>query len=168
MSARLGTPRDTAATKAKVFGTDLLDVRISLWIAWGSRRGDAPLYIKALMRNRRASMPTGRQLTPPWCRPRYCREGEGYCHAKLSAVRIAGEVKHGPADSADVAAMRRASSRVSASKRTPSRRNRLVPEVLQFRFWAEQGGSGGGSRPVTPKLSNSTAHAPAEANIAFV
>jgi len=25
---------------------------------------------------------------------------EGYCHAKLSAVRIAGEVKHGPADSA--------------------------------------------------------------------
>ena len=54
-----------------------------------------------------------------------------------------------------LAAIRRASSRVSAAKRTPSGETAWGPEVRQFRLWAEQRGCGGwGSRPV--RLNSAT------------
>jgi hypothetical protein len=73
---------------------------------------------------------------------------EGYCHAKLSAVRIAGEVKHGPADSAALTAMRRASSRVSASTKEPQAAKPLgVRRSSNLGFGPSSGGCRGDGEP---------------------
>ena len=88
-------------TNAKLFGTDLPDVKIlldSLGVMEGAMRY---FYVKAMVEKSAGEHADWKAVDNAMLQAAsIARHVASYRHAKLSAIRLAGEIKHGHADGA--------------------------------------------------------------------
>jgi hypothetical protein len=93
--------RNTAATKAKLFGTDLPDVKISLDSLGVMEEAMRHFYLSAQIEKSAGEYADWKAVDAAMVQAAaLAKEVAAYRHAKLSAIRLAGEIKQGPADGA--------------------------------------------------------------------
>ena len=93
--------RNTAAAKAKIFGTDLPDVKLSLDSLAVMEAAMRHFYLTALIEKSAGEHADWEAVDAAMVQAAsIAKEVAAYRHAKLSAVRLAGELKHGPANGA--------------------------------------------------------------------
>jgi hypothetical protein len=90
-----------AAARAKIFGTDLPDVKISLDSLDVMEEAMRHFYVKAMVEKSAGELADWKAVDASMIQAAsIARDVAAYRHAKLSAVRLAGEITHGPADGA--------------------------------------------------------------------
>ena len=100
-SAHCPHARDKAATKAKLFGTDLPDVKLSLDSLGVMEEAMRHFYLRAQIEKSAGEYADWKAVDAAMVQAAsIAKEVAAYRHAKLSAVRLAGELRHGPADTA--------------------------------------------------------------------
>ena len=93
--------KNTAATKARIFGTDLPDVKLSLDSLGVMEETMRHFYLKAMIEKSAGEHADWKAVDAAMIQAAsIARDVAAYRHAKLSAVRLAGEIKQGPADGA--------------------------------------------------------------------
>jgi hypothetical protein len=93
--------KNTAATKARIFGTDLPDVKITLDSLGVMEEAMRHFYATALVEKSAGEHADWAAVDAAMVQAAtIARYVAAYRHAKLSAIRLAGEIKQGPADGA--------------------------------------------------------------------
>jgi hypothetical protein len=91
----------TAATKARIFGTELPDVKITLDSLGVMEEAMRHFYATALVEKSAGEHANWKAVDAAMVRAAtIARHVAAYRHPKLSAIRLAGEVRQGPADGA--------------------------------------------------------------------
>ena len=95
--------RDTAARKAEILGTALPDVKISLDSLGVMEEAMRYFYVKAMVEKSAGEHADWKAVDAAMIQAAtIARDVAAYRHAKLSAIRLAGEIKQGPADGASL------------------------------------------------------------------
>ena len=93
--------KNTAATKARIFGTDLPDVKITLGSLGVMEEAMRHFYATALVERSAGEHADWKAVEAAMVQAAtIARYVAAYRHPKLSAIRLAGEVRQGPADGA--------------------------------------------------------------------
>ena len=93
--------RNVALQRAKIFGTDLPDVKLSLDSLAVMEETMRHFFIKAMVEKSAGEHADWKAVDAAMIQAAsIARDVASYRHAKLSAVRLAGEIKQGPADGA--------------------------------------------------------------------
>src|SRR5436190_13358351 len=91
--------KNTAATKARIFGTDLPDVKITLDSLGVMEEAMRHFYATALVEKSAGEHADWKAVDAAMVQAAtIARYVASYKHAKLPAIRLAGEITHGPAD----------------------------------------------------------------------